>query len=140
MKTITVVLLAALACLVGLRIINQSRRNHVDFVTFSSDEECSRENPVALSGIDAVLDCGVSENPEEDFKRMVRDLEYTDTSGDAMAVLFDERTKLAIISLAVMSQLQAGNRAVMRKVKRYLMRAGAENVIVSHICAREQQD
>ena len=136
MKMITVVLLAALACLIGLRIFNQSRRNHVDFVTFSSDAAPGPENPVDLP-MEMVRE--MESVQPEDFQQTMEEIAEADTSEDAMAVLFDTRTKIGIISLAVMEQIACGNHAVSRKVKRFLQKAGAENVLVTHLSATVQE-
>ena len=140
MKLITLILLAALACLVGLRILNQSRRNHVEFVTFSSDEEPGPENPVEHEGfIGEVLEHAAPVQNDGDFRKMTEELEEDNLEGDAMAVLYDRRTRLAIVSFSVMSQISAGNRAVTRKVLRFLSSTDAENVLVSHVAAKVRE-
>lgn len=134
MKPITVILLAALVGLIAIRIYNQYRRNHVAFVTFDSEAAPSRDNPVDL-GLPAESFAEAAEDGGDmgDIAEFAGSVTDDDVEDDAMVVLYDTHTNMAFVSYAVMQKMGEGNRAVCRKLIRFLEKHEPEKVILLHV-------
>ena len=138
MKPITFVLVVATVCLIALRILRVSRTNHVEFVTFSSQKEMSPENPVCNpEDVSETISSAEEMTTEEDFTEMQEELAVSDVSEYPMVVLYDTCTGCAIVSPSVMKEITSGNRAVSRKVFRFLSKSGAEHMMVAPIGTKE---
>ena len=127
----------ALLCLIALLIYLRYRRNHVDFVTFDSEEDVCAENPVeAGEALQSRISSAVPVENQDDFEEMEAEIMNADSFTDPMAVLFDRRTRLAIVSVSVMREISSGNRVISRKVKRFMEKSGCENVMVMPLCQK----